>query len=92
MGAALPPIDNLASLGLMEHSMSARFFFDLANGKTLLRDDKGVESGSLAEVMEQAGAVVAELRESGELFGVEPDWVMHVRGQNDDIYERITIS
>ncbi|MEE7503844.1 DUF6894 family protein [Methylobacterium sp. C33D] len=59
--------------------MSERFYFDLESGEETIRDDDGVEVGSLEEAMAEARSVIAEMAD--EVCAEDPDrsWSLVVR-------------
>ncbi|ACA21128.1 hypothetical protein M446_6888 [Methylobacterium sp. 4-46] len=56
-----------------------RFYFDLADGVTTIRDKEGVEAADLNEALEAAEAVIQEMRAKGELAHFGDGWTLSIR-------------
>ncbi|HEX8416799.1 MAG TPA: hypothetical protein VF641_04265 [Methylobacterium sp.] len=61
--------------------MTQRFYFDLTDGESTLRDDEGVLAPDLDEAIAAARAVLAEMRDSGDLADGEDDWLLVIRDE-----------
>lgn len=59
--------------------MVQRYYLDLTDGRTIIRDAVGVEADGPTELAEEASHALAELRHEGDLAGVEATWRMLVR-------------
>ncbi|PJI52793.1 hypothetical protein CTI14_37130, partial [Methylobacterium radiotolerans] len=59
--------------------MSERFYFDLESGEETIRDDDGVEVGSLDEAMAEARSVIAEMADEVCTAGPDRSWSLVVR-------------
>ncbi|MGT2481640.1 DUF6894 family protein [Methylobacterium oryzae CBMB20] len=71
--------------------MSERFYFDLESGEETIRDDDGVEVGSLEEAMAEARSVIAEMAD--EVCASDPDrsWSLVVRDAAGHAHRRLPI-
>ena len=58
-----------------------RYYFDLANGYDLIRDDEGVDTSSPAEAFEEARAALSDLRGSGEAPEPGSGWKLIIRDE-----------
>lgn len=61
--------------------MTQRFYFDLTDGESVLRDDTGVLAPDLDEAIEAARAVLEEMRDSGDLSDGEDDWLLVIKDE-----------
>ncbi|WP_264046166.1 DUF6894 family protein [Methylobacterium flocculans] len=59
--------------------MSERFYFDLTNGLSTIRDEVGVSAIDLDDAIHQAGEALAEMREDNELANDADQWMMIIR-------------
>ncbi|WP_244424529.1 DUF6894 family protein [Methylobacterium nodulans] len=59
--------------------MAQRFYFDLTDGFTTIRDNEGVEAEDLADAVKQAEAALEEMRAAGELADFEEGWRLVIR-------------
>ncbi|WP_409565028.1 DUF6894 family protein [Methylobacterium sp. J-090] len=59
--------------------MTQRFFFDLTDGLTTIRDDVGVVVDSLNEAVKQAEEVLQEMRFGNELSSRDERWTLSIR-------------
>lgn len=59
--------------------MSQRFYFDLTNGRSTIRDEKGIRISNLDEAAKCARTVIEEMRDSGEQSEDEEGWVLIIR-------------
>lgn len=80
-------VDESAEIGRL-----MRFYFDLTNGQTTMRDDEGAEADDLAEATDQAQIVIEELRTAGALMDVEDDWQLVIRTDDGTELRRIPIA
>ncbi|MBY0298758.1 MAG: hypothetical protein K2X71_22435 [Methylobacterium sp.] len=71
--------------------MAQRFYFDLTDGNTIIRDEEGVEVDDAQAALEQAEAAVQEMRADGELAGLRGSWKLLVRMSTDTVLTVITI-
>ncbi|MDN3627815.1 DUF6894 family protein [Methylobacterium isbiliense] len=71
--------------------MAQRFYFDLTDGNTIIRDEEGVEVDDAQAALEQAEAAVQEMRVDGELAGLKGSWKLLVRTSTDTVLAVITI-
>jgi hypothetical protein len=82
-GAVVAPwaciMHSLREVGLPQH-----FFFDLTNGPSTIRDEKGVWVSDLAGAIDDAQAVIEEMRDSDELSGDEEGWLLIIRNKAGD--------
>ncbi|ACA21235.1 hypothetical protein M446_7009 (plasmid) [Methylobacterium sp. 4-46] len=62
-----------------------RFYFDLADGVTTIRDDVGVEAVNLDEALEEAEAVIREMRANGELAHLGDGWTLSIRAEAETV-------
>lgn len=59
--------------------MRHRFYFDLKNGSSFIRDHDGVEANGLEQAMVECQAVIQDFLESGDLSDDEAGWSLIVR-------------
>lgn len=59
--------------------MLQRFYFDLKEGFSFIRDHEGVEARSLEQAIKEARVVIEEMRDSGGLCEAEKGWVLVIR-------------
>ncbi|WP_407520154.1 DUF6894 family protein [Methylobacterium oryzisoli] len=71
--------------------MAQRFYFDLTDGNTIIRDEEGVEVDDAQGALEQAEAAVQEMRADGELVGLKGSWKLLVRTSTDTVLSIISI-
>ena len=83
------PLRDASSPGLV--AVRESFHFDLVSGLEMIRDEVGVEADGPEQAVEQAQAVIADMRESGELTGNEGSWTMVVRGAAGGVVRRVPI-
>ena len=76
----------------MPSHVAKRFYFDLTNGQTTLRDETGVEATSLNEALEQARAAIDEMRDNGELDGLGRGWQLIIRDERGAVVQREPIA
>ena len=76
----------------MASPVSKRFYFDLTNGRTTLRDETGVEAASPEEALEQAWAAIDEMRDNGELDDLGRGWQLIIRDDRDTVVQREPIA
>lgn len=74
-----------------ESCVAQRFYFDLTDGNTIIRDEEGVEVDDAQAALEQAEAAVQEMRADGELAGLRGSWKLLVRTSTDTVLTVITI-
>ncbi|WP_203236438.1 DUF6894 family protein [Methylobacterium crusticola] len=72
--------------------MAQRFYFDLGNERTTIRDDVGSRADDLDDAVEQAQAVVEEMRRSGELASFLGDWWLTIRIADGSVLATIPVS
>ncbi|WP_128561720.1 DUF6894 family protein [Methylobacterium crusticola] len=68
-----------------------RFHFDLIDGRTLVRDDEGVEAEDLSCALEQARATIEEMRASGDLSDLAGRWQLVVRSESGTVLASISL-
>jgi hypothetical protein len=61
--------------------LTQRFYFDLTNGPATIRDDEGVEASDLHEAMEEAKAVLNEMRDSADQSRRHESWTLVIRAE-----------
>lgn len=71
--------------------MPARFYFDFEDGYEAIRDDEGVEADDSNQAIDQALAGVDDVRASGELQGLGPNWHLVVRDAQGAEIKRIPL-
>ena len=71
--------------------MAQRFYFDLTDGLTTIRDNEVVEADDLADALEQAEAALEEMSASGELTDLEEGWRLVIRTGADTVLATIPI-
>lgn len=64
---------------LPEMALAQRFYFDLTNGSTILRDEEGVPASSLDQAIQEARFVLDEMRRSEELSEQQDGWTLIIR-------------
>ena len=64
--------------------MAERFFFDLTDGLNKIPDEVGVLAADLDEAVEQAQAVLAEMRVNDELADIVGAWMLTIRDAGGD--------
>ena len=69
-----------------------RFYFDVTNGQTTIRDTEGIEAADLDEATAQTQAVIEELRRSGELNGFHEGWRLIIREMHGSIHRNLPIT
>ena len=62
--------------------MTSRYYFDLTNGLDTLRDDDGVEAGSLDEAIRHTQSVLDEIRDDGNASAFEDGWHLVIRDES----------
>ncbi|WP_018261435.1 DUF6894 family protein [Methylobacterium sp. WSM2598] len=62
-----------------------RFYFDLADGVTTIRDEEGVEAANPDEALEAAEAVIQETRANGELAQLGDGWTLCIRADTETV-------
>ena len=68
-----------------------RFHFDLTDGRTTMADADGAEAAGPSDALDQAMAVMEEMRRAGELTDVEDDWHLVVRAADGRELSRIPV-
>ena len=71
--------------------MPHRFHFDLVNGSKIIRDEVGVDAVSPEQAVEEAQAVIADMRERGDLADDEGSWTMVVRDAAGTVVRNLPI-
>ena len=71
--------------------MSQRFHFDLTNGQELLRDDEGVDASGPKEAIEEAQALLDEMRGGVETEMPESGWQLIVRDESGMTLKAISL-
>ena len=61
--------------------MAEHFFFDLTDGSSMISDEDGVIAVDLDEAVTQAGAVLEEMRRSGEFSNSDEAWMLIIRDE-----------
>ncbi|WP_407530239.1 DUF6894 family protein [Methylobacterium oryzisoli] len=72
--------------------MPQRFYFDLVNGFTIIRDDEGVEADDQHLAVMYAEEAIYEMRLNGELRRIEGDWRLHIRTQSGAVLATLPVS
>ena len=67
-----------------------RYHFDLENGPAVIKDREGVEASGLKEVVTQARAVIAEMRDAHDLEELGA-WTLVVRAADGAVLKRLTV-
>lgn len=62
-----------------------RLYFDLTDGRTLLRDEEGVEVTDLDHALAEAGAVLRELH------GYEVGWSLVIRDEAGTVFAQLPV-
>ena len=70
--------------------MPERYHFDLERGRDVMRDEEGVEADSACQAIEQALAVIEEIRASGEIKAISR-WELVIRDDRGDPVKRLVI-
>jgi hypothetical protein len=60
-------------------TLPSRFYFDLTNGQSNIRDAESVRLTDLAEAIREARSVLEEMRRSDELSEDEEGWFLIIR-------------
>jgi hypothetical protein len=68
-----------------------RFHLDLTNGRTVLRDEDGVEADGLINLLQHARTAIREMHASGDLQGTSTGWLMVVRDEHGIVRHTIEI-
>ncbi|MFE1599639.1 DUF6894 family protein [Methylobacterium sp. ID0610] len=71
--------------------VAQRFYFDLTDGFTTIRDEEGVEAEDLADALEQAEAALDEMGVAGELAGLEEGWRLVIRMDTETVLATIPV-
>ena len=71
--------------------MPQRFHFDLVNGSKIIRDEVGVDAVSPEQAVEEAQAVISDMRERGDLVDDEGSWTMVVRDATGAVVRNLPI-
>ncbi|MBP1178037.1 hypothetical protein JOE48_000001 [Methylobacterium sp. PvR107] len=61
--------------------MLKRFFFDVDNGETTIRDDEGVEAESLEQALADARSVINEIADELDATDIDNPWTLVVRDE-----------
>ncbi|GJD99923.1 hypothetical protein GMJLKIPL_1841 [Methylobacterium isbiliense] len=72
--------------------MYQRYYFDLTDGLTTIRDDRGVEVYGLNMAVLYAREAVEEMRQSGELVQFGDDWQFLVRTGDGTVLATVDVS
>ncbi|WP_043751894.1 DUF6894 family protein [Methylobacterium nodulans] len=72
--------------------MAQRFYFDLTDGLTTIRDDEGVEADDLTDALKQAEAALEEMSANGELADFDPGWRLVIRTGTETVLVTIPIA
>lgn len=59
--------------------MSQRFYLDLTNGPSTIRDEKGIWTSDLNAAIVSARDLIEEMRDSDELSEGEEGWLLVIR-------------
>lgn len=59
--------------------MFQRFFFDLTNGPSSIRDEAGIWAADLDTAVKEARIVIEEMRDNEELTEAEEGWLLVIR-------------
>lgn len=62
-----------------------RFYFDLADGVTTIRDEEGVEATNLDQALEAAESVIREMRANGVLAHLGDGWTLCIRVEAETV-------
>jgi hypothetical protein len=71
--------------------LSNRYRFDLESRRDTILDEAGVEADSLQQAIDQAVAVIEEMRVSGELEGSNEGWNLVIRDDAGAELKRIPL-
>ncbi len=71
--------------------MSHRYRFDLESRRETIPDEAGVQADSLHQAVEQALAVIEEMRLSGELTTSNAGWTLVIRDEAGAELKRIPL-
>ncbi|GJD99919.1 DUF6894 family protein [Methylobacterium isbiliense] len=72
--------------------MPQRFYFDLTDGLTTIRDDDGVEADDLRMALQHAEEAIEEMRQNGELAQFSGHWWLIVRSKDGTVLATVEIS
>lgn len=62
--------------------MNQKFYFDLTNGEDLIRDDEGVDASGPDEAIEEARAVLSEMRKGDGATMPGDGWQLIIRDED----------
>ena len=68
-----------------------RYYFDLANGDDLIRDDEGVDASSPAEAFEEAQAALIDMRSNGKAPEPGSGWQLIIRDERGETLSTISL-
>lgn len=71
--------------------MSARFFFDVSNGRETISDEVGIEAENLDEVLAEARSVIIEMADEIPQAPSDRPWSMIVRNEAGSTVGRLPI-
>ncbi|MDP4006257.1 hypothetical protein [Methylobacterium sp. NEAU K] len=71
--------------------MATRFYFELANAETMIRDPEGVEAANLEEALQEARSVIAEMADEIAEDHREKPWTLLVRDSAGWLVGRLPI-
>jgi len=72
--------------------MPQRFYFDLTDGFTTIRDEEGVEADDLQVALTYAEKAIQEMRLDGELTRLDADWQFEIRIHDGAVLATLSIS
>lgn len=61
--------------------LAIRFYFDLENGRQILRDTDGIDANSPAEAFMAAQSVLEEMSDCDDLLILEDGWQLIIRNE-----------
>ena len=70
--------------------MTERYHFDLERGRDVMRDEEGVEADNAGQAIEQALAVLEEIRANGEIEAISR-WELVIRNDHGTAVKRLAI-
>jgi hypothetical protein len=68
-----------------------RFYFDIDNGKEMIRDEQGVEAEDLAEALAEARSVIDEMADDLGIADRNDRWTLIVRDATGAVVGRLPI-
>ncbi len=71
--------------------MAQRFYFDLTNGLTTIRDDEGVEADDLHVALKYTEETIEEMLQNGELTKLDGCWCLSLRTKDGTVLAIVDI-